>query len=459
MTRRTMFACAAVAAFSADRKNRAPVSHELIRVKIPEAYPVKLSNELTLLAIEDQRVPLAWVKIQVDGAGKIYQTRPGVAQATAEMLSQGTRGRSGTQLTEEAAQLGATLSSGAFSNRENATIDCSGLSSRLSGWLALAADMLVNPAFPGDELAGWKQRQTLNVRFRTSRPAILAADRLMALCYGTHPGGLGDPSPAEIAALTPEMLADWHRQRYTPRNTVLSIIGRARTSDVASASEKLFGNWKPVGSAPVLPPEPQPDGKRRIVLIDRPGAPQTEVAIGGLLFERRSADFFPMVVLNALLGGGNISRLDFALQQKAQVMNVTSSYGTARFTGFWVVRLTVSTASTADALGVVLNELRRLCDEPPTAAELDEAKNSVSGRFALDLEQPSQVINYSYQRYRYGFSNDYWERYPAKIGAVAATEVQSVAQKYFRPETAHIVAVGDATHIRGALARLGPVES
>ncbi len=458
VTRRTLLTAATGAVLSADRKNRAPVSREVLRVKIPEAYPLTLPNGLTLLAIEDQRVPLAWLKIQVDGAGRVYQSRPAVAQATADMLSQGTRSRSGSQIAGEAAGLGARLSSGILSNYENATIDGSGLSSHFEGWLALAADMLIEPAFPGDEFTGWRARQIVNARLSAARPASVAADRLMALCYGPHPRGLGDPSPKDLEALTPEILADWHRQHYTPRNTVVSVIGRARTSDVASLSGKLFGNWKAPESTFQLPPEPQPVGTRRIVLVDRAGAPQTEVAIGGLLFERRSPDFFPMEVLNTLLGGGNIARLDFALAQKTHVMNVVSEYGTARYTGYWRVRMSVSTASTVEAIRIVLNELRRLCDEPASGSELDEAKSSITGAFALDLEQPSHVINYSYQRYRYGFSNDYWERYPAKISAVAATEVQSVAQKYFRPETAHIVAVGDALRIRSDLAKLGPVE-
>ena len=165
-----------------------------------------------------------------------------------------------------------------------------------------------------------------------------------------------------------------------------------------------------------------------------------------------------MAVLNALLGGGNISRLDFALQRRVHVLNVLSEIGTARNTGYWRVRLSVGTDSTVEAINVVLSELQRLCDAPATSTELEDAKASESGHFALDLEQPSRVINYSYQRYRYGFSNDYWERYPAKVDAVAAAEVQSVAQKYYRPQAAHIVAVGDAAKLRNGLARLGPIE-
>jgi predicted Zn-dependent peptidase len=100
-----------------------------------------------------------------------------------------------------------------------------------------------------------------------------------------------------------------------------------------------------------------------------------------------------------------------------------------------------------------------LCEEPVPAPELEEAKSAVMGRFALTLEQPTAIINYSYQRQRYGFSSDYWERYPARIGAVTAAEVQAVAQKYYQPDNAHIVAVGDESKIRRDVAKLGPIDA
>ena len=119
MTRRSMLALAA-SAFAADRKNRAPVSHDMVTIALPESTPTKLSNGLTLLTMEDHRFPLAWVRFHVDGAGLVYSPAPGVAQVTAEMLDQGSKQRSARQISEQAGRMGATVRSGVYLNRESA---------------------------------------------------------------------------------------------------------------------------------------------------------------------------------------------------------------------------------------------------------------------------------------------------------------------------------------------------
>src|SRR5580693_1877252 len=135
MTRRELLALAASGAFAAEHLNRAPVSHENLTVKLPEAEPVKLSNGVTLLAIEDSRLPIALVRFHVEDAGAIYSPHPGVAESTAEMLTEGGGGRSGKRIADEAARLGATLSSGAPVAAEAANVEASGLTSHFSEWL------------------------------------------------------------------------------------------------------------------------------------------------------------------------------------------------------------------------------------------------------------------------------------------------------------------------------------
>jgi len=176
--------------------------------------------------------------------------------------------------------------------------------------------------------------------------------------------------------------------------------------------------------------------------------------------ERRDPDYIAMAVLNGVLGGTVSSRLFRILRdEKGYSFNPGSTYTAYRFPGFWRVNAAVRTDATADSIAIVLEQLRRLCDEPIPADELDRAKSNAVGVFALGLEQPSQVINQSYLRYRYGFSADYWERYPAKVNSVGPAEIQAVAQKYLAPERAQIVAVGDAARIRTALDKLGKVEA
>jgi zinc protease len=459
MTRRNLLAMAATAGFAADHLNRAPVSHENLKVQIPEATPVKLSNGVTLLAIEDNRLPIATVRFNVEDAGAIYSPRPGVAEFTAEMLTEGGGGRSGKQIADEAARLGATLNSSAPASAEAAFAEGSGLTSRFSEWLDLLTAVVIHPSFPADEFNALRQRWAARNRVRGTLPSNLADDALLPLIYGSHPAALPFPPGAALATLTPEMLAAWHRERYTPAKMVVLCIGRVRTSAFADRMEKLLGGWKPAEANSAPPPPPLPASTRRIVLIDRPGAAQTELAIGGLLMERRDPDFIPMAVLNGVLGGTVSSRLFRILRdQKGYTYNAGSTYGAFRYPGFWRVKAGVRTDATADSVAIILSQLRRLCDEPVPAAELDQSKSNAVGYFALKLEQPFQVISQSYLRYRYGFSADYWERYPAKLNAVNAAEVQAVAQKYLAPDRAHIVAVGDGARIRTALEKLGKVE-
>jgi predicted Zn-dependent peptidase len=141
------------------------------------------------------------------------------------------------------------------------------------------------------------------------------------------------------------------------------------------------------------------------------------------------------------------------------VFSVLSIATASRFPGVWQVRAATRTDATADSIAIILAQLRRLCEEPISSSELEGAKRGAVGNFALNLEQPAQVLTQSYLRHRYGFSTDYWERYPAKIMAVTSGEAQAVAQKYLAPDRAHIVAVGDAARIRPALEKLGKVEA
>ena len=428
-------------------------------MKLPEAAPVKLSNGVTLLAIEDTRLPIALVRFQMEDAGAIYSPRSGVAECTAGLLTEGGGGRSGKQIADEAARSGATLISAASAGAEAATVEASGLTSRFPEWLELATAVVRHPSFPADEFNALKQRLRVSGRLLLTRPSSLADDALQHLIYGSHPAGITSPSAESLATLTPEMLAQWHRERYTPGKTIVLCIGRVRPSSFTSRMEKLLGDWKAPDANSTPPPPPQPATARRIVLIDRPGAAQTELAVGGLLMERRDPDYIAMTVLNGALGGTAGSRLYRILRdEKGYALNPNSVFSAYRFQGFWRVKAAVRSDATADALAIVMEQLRRLCEEKIPDEELEQAKSNAVGSFALRLEQPLQVITQSYLRYRYGFSEDYWQRYPLKLNSVSASDVQAVAQKYFSPERVQIVAVGDAARIRPALEKLGKVE-
>jgi zinc protease len=443
MTRRSLLAMAAGSAWAAERLHRAPVSRESLTVKLPQAAPVKLANGVTLLAIEDNRLPAAWVRFQIDGAGSIYETRPGLAGITAAMLGEGANGKSGRQIAEAASRWGATFASYTQTLGETATVDGSGLTGRFDDWIALLASVVMRPSFPADEFNTLRQRLEFSLRARALAPQV-AEENLLQAVYGSHPAARM-PTVEGMSALTPDMVGAWYRERYSPANTVVSCIGRIRPSAFTARAGNLLESWKGPDTKVVLPPPPISPEKRRVVLVDRPGERQTEIGLGGLLFETTDPDFFPVIVLNSVLSAGTGSRVFRVLrEEKGYAYNASGSVTLYRFPGMWRIRARVRPDATEASLAILLSELRRMIDEPVTGEELQEAKGAAIGRFARTLEDPNQVIAMSYQRYRYGFSPDYLERYPDRLMAVTASEIQAVAKKYFAPDRAHIVIVGDA---------------
>jgi zinc protease len=360
---------------------------------------------------------------------------------------------------DEASRLGASISAVASSGAETATVEGSGLSSHATQWTELLTSVVLHPTFPADEFAQVRQRKMVEARMRRTFPNVMAADAAQRILYGSHPAASSGPSPDDLAALKLDSLPAWHRERYTPGKTVISCSGRVRPSAFVAQMEKLLGGWKGADPNVTPPPNPQPQLVRRIILLDRPGAAQTELVIGNLTFDRRDPDWFPMSIVNAVFGNNPGSRLSRILRnEKGYVFTVQSLFGASRFTGAWQVRAGTRTDATGDTVAIILDQLRRLSAEPISGDELDAAKRNVVGSFALSLERPAYVLNNSYLRYRYGFSLDYWERYAPKMMAVTAAEAQAVAQKYMDPEKALIVAVGDASKIRGALEKFGKVE-
>jgi zinc protease len=460
MTRRTLLAITAAAAMADERKNRAPISRDALVVKLPEAAPVKLSNGITVLALEDNRLPLVYARLQMEGTGPIFSSRAGLAELTASQLAEGAGSRSGKQILEASTRWGGRINSSTSPGAETSIVDGTGLSTHFPDWLRLMADVLVQPQFPADEFDIMRQRLRSQLRMRGAQPASVADDACQRVTYGNHPAARGYPNPAELAALSADQAVAWYRERYAPASTVATVIGRVRPSKVVSLLEEAFGSWKKPEPSIALPPAPRPARERRVILIDRPGAAQTELALGGLTFDRRDPDFFSFSLANLILGAnsGNSRLIKVLRGDKGYAFNASSNFSAPRFPGFWRVRAGVRTDVTGDALATIVEILERLCSEPVSTQELDDAKGAYVGQFARALEQPQTVINYSYLRFRYGFSPDYWERVPAKVMAVTPSEIQAVAQKYLNPAHAHIVAVGDASKIRSALAKFGSVE-
>lgn len=444
-----------------ERKNRAPVSREILQVKLPKPIEAKLKNGLTVLILEDRRAPYVTMQLYLTGAGALFEppAMAGLAQATALMLTEGTRSRTSVQIAEEVDRLGAGLSGGAAFGSPEAVVSVSGLSDNIDAWLDLFADVLLQPTFPASELEKFKQRQRAQLREQRSSSGFLLSERFNRVVYNDHPGGQISATPESLDRIDRAALVDWHRQRYTPQSAILGIAGDVRAAELIAKLEKRLGGWKKGAVKQTWPEHPVAAKSRRVVLVDRPNSVQTSMALGNIAIDRRNPDFFSMAVMNHVLGGGASSRLFLNLrEEKGYTYGVYSDFSALRYPGPWRAGGSMRTEVTEAALAEFFNEIRRIRDEKITTDELEASKRAIVASFALSLEQPARVLGFAITRKLYDFPPDYWEAYPKKIMAVTADDVQRAARTYLNPDALQVVAVGDSARIQGALQKYGAVE-
>jgi zinc protease len=444
-----------------ERLNRAPVSQEILQVKLPRPVEATLSNGINVMVLEDHRFPLVTVQFDINGAGPLYEpaNQPGLAGATAQMLEEGTKTRTSKQIAEQIDSLGASLSASAGFGSGSMILSASGLSDTFERWFALATDVLLHPSFPADELAQYQARAKPALLQQRSQPNFLANQTLSRALYGEYPAAVVSATPESLDSLTSAVLADWHDKRYAPQNTILAISGDIHATTLIPKLRQWLAEWQRSKASVAFPPGPPPAAKVKIFLVDRPGSVQTTLLMGNLAIERSDPDYPALVVLNEVLGAGSASRLFLNLrEEKGYTYGVYSNLIARKYAGPWTAGGNLRTEVTDGAMTEFLHELNRIRDEKVPEDELEAARRSVVARFALSLESPQQLIGYAITRKAYNFNTEYWDKYPAQIAAIKAEDVERVAKKYINPATMQIVAVGDSSKIKTILEKYGPVE-
>ena len=443
-----------------ERKGKAPVSSEVLRVKLPKPAEFKLDNGLAILILEDHRLLLVTLHLIIPGAGSMDEPLelPGLASFTAQMLKEGTATRSSKQIAEEMERLGASINATAPFGSDETTLTASGLSDKFGQWVALAADVLLQPTFPKEELDKLKQRQKAALMQQRSTPAFLQLERFSKALYGDHPASVVTATAESIDAMTPELLAKWHREHYVPQNAILGIAGDVNPSELL-AMFSTMPVWEAGNTALKSVAATKAVGAKHVYIVERPGSVQTDVALGNVAVTRTDPDYVAMTVLDRIVGGGPSARLFLNLrEEKGYTYGVYSALDARKYAGPWFASGNMRTEVTGGAMDEFMKEIRRIRDDKVPEAELEEQKRALVAAFALSLEDPDQLLEYALTRKIYGLPEDYWDTYPAKISNITAEQVQRVAKKYLDPDAIQIVAVGDAAKIRPMLEKFGPVE-
>jgi zinc protease len=442
-------------------KGKAPVNRELLKVKLPRAQEATLANDLRVALLEDHKLPTFSLQFIFLGGGLADPVdRHGIALITAALMDEGTRTLSSREIAERLATLGATLSLDASPSSEGTTVAMTGLIDNLDASLALLADVVRNPSFPDSELQKFKARLKSQLQYQRSLPDFVGEETFLQAIYRSHPASRIVPSDAVLNTVTSAELEKYHAAYFVPNNAIAIAYGDITLKQLIAQLEHAFGDW-PKKDVPVVKvPELQPPAKAHVLLIDRPGSVQTSLLVGGLGIERTNADYFSMLVMNHILGGGPASRLFMNLREdKGYTYGASSEFNGSSFPGIVLAETDVRNQVTAGALHELQAELDRIRTQPVSATELENAKHALIGRFALSLESPRALVANLATQKIYRLPDNYWDTYPQQVEAITAADIMRVASKYYRADRLQVIAVGDAATVRKTLEKYGDVET
>ena len=453
------------------RLNRAPVSNEVLKVKLPRPEERRLSNGLRLLILESHRAPTVSLTISIPSWPlRDPEGLPGVAEATAAMMMMGTASRTQRQITDALADIGATVSfggGGAGGGRGGrgggggggeGTITVTALTEHFDEALAIMSDVLLHPTFPADEFERWKARQRSTLEQMRTQPATLSNETLMGVLYpgDARRSRLTGESLGKIAR---ENLIEHYKRYYVPSGEWAAVSGEITPRDAVVRLEKALAGWKGGPIQKLKLPMNPPIAEKKVYLVSRPGSVQTDLTLANRAIERTNPDYIACLVMNQVLGSGPAARLFRIIrEEKGYTYGVSSSFTASQTLAHFSSSMSVRTEVTEPALRDLLAEFREIRDTPVPRLELDGAKRTLVASFALSLENPVQVLARWMQQREFGLPEDYWDTYTDKIMAITAEDVARVAKKYVPYDNVQIVAVGDGAKIRELLAKFGPVE-
>jgi zinc protease len=442
-------------------KGRAPVSKEILKVTLPKPQEADLSNGVHLMVLEDHRAPIVNFQLLIEGAGGYYDPKdvPGLAGFTATLMREGTESRTSEQISEQLDRLAATVNVNASIASPFATVTGSGLSDSVDTVLAIMGDLLVHPAFSQTEIDRYKTRTRATLMNQRAQPGFLAQERFQRVVYGEHPASRYSATPEALDALTRERLVAFHKAQFVPDRAVMAIAGDITLPVARQKVEAALSAWKKSGNAMPATEDPPALNGPSLSLVARPGSVQTNLVVGTQAIERTNPDYEALTVANRVLGGPNARLFEHLREQKGYTYGAGSAFSAGRFRGSWSASTEVRTEVTDPALTDLLDEIRQMRETPVPPQELTNVKRAIVASFARSLENPSAILNNYIESYLYKLPADYWDRYPDRIDAVTAGDVQRVARKYWGADRLQIVAVGDASKIERALTKLGAVQT
>lgn len=442
-------------------RSRPPRPGPLRPFSFPDIERHALSNGVPVLYAHTRGLPVVTFGLLLStGATDEAPERAGIATLTSALLESGAGARTAAQIAEDLERLGGQLSVGASWDASH--VDLTGLTSRLPAAASILADLVRRPRFPADEVERIRNEQLAGILQRRADPRGLAAEMSSRFIFSeaTPYARPTSGTAATVGSLTREDVVAFHATHFTPQVAGLVVAGEIGLERALEIAGEHLADW--AGARPdrqLVPVSPRSTAVE-VIIVDRPGSVQSEIRVGHVGVARDTPDYFPLTVMNAVLGGAFSSRLNLNLRERQGfTYGVSSTFAMRRQPGPFLISTAVQTEVTAPALTEILTEVGKMREAPVSDRELQDARNYLAGTFPLRLQTTDGVASRLAELLLYDLPLDYFDSYRDRILQVTAEDVLRVAREHLRPDEFTVVVVGDASAVRKPLESLslGPV--
>jgi predicted Zn-dependent peptidase len=426
-------------------------------LKVPTVSDETLRNGLRVIAVKRSSVPRVELRIRIP-AGLIHDSGDGVrARLLPDTMLAGTKGRSSVDIARELQRLGGSLAASA--DDDDLIVHAGVLAQNLEPLLSLIAETLTEPAFPTDEVAVARDRTAQEIIIRRSQPSAIAAEALDARVFGRHRYGRGLPTPNAVRRLGPGPLRTYHAQQVTPRGSSLVVVGDVAPAKAIELAGEKLGIWRGKTAARVPAKPPLPPTGVPVLIVDRPGAVQTNIRLAGRWKPRGAPGFYALAMAHIVFGGYFSSRLVKNIREdKGYTYSPGSTVDHRRLCSTFIVAADVGTEVTAPSLLEMEYELGRMTLLPVSQDELDAGRRYLAGVTMLSTQTQSGLASYIDSITAAGLTIDYLRDFRANLEQVTPDDVLRAASEYLSPRNLLTVMVGDAGRISPSVEALRPIE-
>lgn len=425
-------------------------------VKFPPYEIRTLKNGLQVIAVLHHEQPAVSLRLIVRGGGAQDPAgRPGTAKLLSALLDQGTATRSAEQIANTIDSVGGALGTG--SGSDLTFINAVFMTDSFDLGLQLVSDLARNPALAPAEIERQRKQMLSSLRVSADDPEYIANVVFDRLIYGFHPYGQPDAgTPDSLVKITREDLVAFHRAYFAPNNAILAIVGDVSAEQAFAGAEKAFGDWPPNDAVRVTTPAEPPPATRRVIVVDRPGAVQTEIRVGNVTLPRKHPDYMALDLTSRILGGEGANRLHRVLRsERGLTYGASADLDTFKFSGDLMASTNTRSATTAEALRLIVDEFWKLQRERVGDSELEGAQDYMTGSFPLTIETPSAIALRVLNALFFGLDLNELQTYRDRVNAVTVDDVQRAARLYLKPDRLSIVLVGDAASFVPQLSAAG----